>query len=253
MHIAEIVGVVLLLLGLASSAALAYYPLRNRKLMPKKWAVVAIVVGVLSQIVNQAMQSHQQRELKNALTNSEVAVKEQTNQLKEQGQKLTESHALIKRLSLDVKSQSLKQEASLYVLNQSVSDLTAKAVPYGSGGYGTGRYGGEAGPLERIADSMVGLYTRFREYLDHRELIDIRFDPKMQCVKYLQYVREIPSEYDDAAWRAAEENIFQLLSDEIQSNLIKRGIYTQESYSQYVSVLKAERSRMMQLRARRKN
>ena len=129
------------------------------------------------QIFNQMFQPRQQNELKAALEKSGSAVQEQTVKLEEQNRKLAEGQALIKRLASDVKNQSLKQEAGLYMLNQTVSDLGAKATPYGAGGNGTGRYGGTAGPLERIADAMAGLANRAREYFDGRELTDIRFDP----------------------------------------------------------------------------
>lgn len=247
-----ILGWIFFVVGLLSAAALAYYPLRYKELMPKKWAVLAIVLFVVSQFGNQHIQSRQQTELKGALDQARDSVQAQLEQLKRQDVKLAEGQLLIKRLSSEVKNQSLKQEASLYMLNQTVSDLSAKTEPYGSGKYGTGRYGGTAGPLEKIADTLFTLTNQVREYFDDRHLNEIRFDPNMQGVKYLQLIKNIPSDYDDPSWRAAEDVIFKMLSDEARANLQRRNIYTPEWYESNVSVLKAERARMLQSRDRAK-
>ena len=248
----DILGWIFFVVGLLSAAALAYYPLRHEELMPKKWAVLAVVFFGISQFGNQYIQSRQQTELKGALDQARDSVQAQLEQLKRQEGKLAEGQLLITRLSSEVKNQSLKQEASLYMLNQSVSNLSAKTEPYGNGQYGTGRYGGTAGPLEKIADTLISLTRQVREYFDDRHLNEIRFDPKMQGIKYLQLIKNIPADYDDPSWRAAEDVIFKMLSDEASANLQRRNIYTPEWYERNISVLKAERDRMLRARERAK-
>lgn len=248
----DIFGWIFVMVGLLSASALAYYPLRNKKLMPKKWAVVSVALVVISQFGNQIMQSRQQTELRIARDQSRDLGQKQMEKLKQQEKILAEGQALIKRLMSEVKNQSLKQEAGLFMLNQSVSNLSAKTETYGNGQYGTGRYGGTTGPLEKISDTLISLVLQVREYFDDRHLTEIRFDPNMQGIKYLQLIKNIPSDYDDASWRAAEDVIFKMLSEEARSNLQRRNIYTPEWYESNISVLKAERTRMFQARERAK-
>ena len=225
-------------IGLLSAGALAYHPLTNRKLMPKRWAIFFIILGAAAQISSQTIQSHQQSELQTSLNTANGNITSQKTQI-DQGQKL------IERLSAEVKNQGLKQEANIWMLNRSVADLGAKGSPLGSGSLGSSRLGGAPGPLEKIADALVGMGARYRLDADNRELTDIRFDPRMQAVKYLQLTKSIPSEYDDEAWRAAESVIYDMLNDEVSSNLQRRQIYSKEQLEMNSSVLKAERARFL--------
>jgi len=241
-----------LILSIVSVAFITIYPFWTKKSLPKKWAIIIGSVIIAAQLGNEFAGSRQQAELKSAIDKSASEAQNLSIQLKVQDNKLMEAQNLIKRFASNVNNQALKQEADLYNINRTVSDLSNKTSEQTNDQYRHGGLNDKIGPLDKIADSFHFFVLRLQKYFEDRELAEIRLDTRMQSVKYLQLIKDIPAEYDDVSWKASEAVIYEMLSSEISSNLHRRNIYTPEAYKHDIVALEAERARLLQMRARLK-